>query len=481
MLTTYLKYCFILISSLHCFKGLLNLNFTFKNQLINFISPLLWAIVICITRSKISYITELFLVIIISCHSLLQFGLTIKITTITALIAVTLSHLLLVLSTITALPVLLLITSTVSNSYIETLLCITCAGILQCLLSIGLFRIKRFRRGMPFLLNKIPLSIVITICIIVMAFFVFAALPNTSYTHAALIFLLCIPFGFLLITWWRKQLNISYLNKAHQNEIKRLDAEIAQLKQDNEHMAYLIHKDNKLLPAMEHAVHTLLSNCGTMSSEEVQQQATSLLSDLNALINERKGMLDSQLKQHQTLPSTNLIRLDSILRYMCEKAESSGISFELHLDADIQPLIDSTIRLDALVTLIADLAENAIIATKDAKIKNIKIAFTIRNGVYCIDIYDSGIPFTPYTIANAGLKKASTHLDSGGSGIGLMTTFRLLIHSLSSFVIDELVEDERFTKMVSVQFDSLNQFRIYTKRTEILELERSNPRLIINS
>lgn len=143
-------------------------------------------------------------------------------------------------------------------------------------------------------------------------------------------------------------------------------------------------------------------------------------------------------------------------------------------------MINHPISEDALVTLIADLTENAIIATKESESKNIHLSLDMENNNFCISVFDSGIHFEPYTIENAGKKKASTHLNDGGSGIGLMTTFTFLREYLASFIIDETIENEKYTKKVTVLFDSLNEFRINSQRNEILAIGNARPDIILN-
>ena len=103
-----------------------------------------------------------------------------------------------------------------------------------------------------------------------------------------------------------------------------------------------------------------------------------------------------------------------------------------------------------------------------------------ENNHYNINVYDTGIPFEASTIRYAGIKKASTHLDTGGSGIGLMATFSSLRECGGSFVIDETIDTSPYTKKVSIVMDYLTGFRIYSYRNEILALAKSNPNILIN-
>lgn len=481
MIESYVKYFFMLICAFYCFTKLLNLSISKKKCLVNLIAFLFSGALIYFVRINMPYIIGITLIIVLYVHVTITYSTSVKITAITSLMSIGLSYTLFSISMLVISPIMLLIVSKTHDSDKIYFYFMPLIGIVQIFLAISLFHIKRLKRGMPFLLQKIPNSIGIFICCFIISLYSFIVILNSNDRLITIIVLISIILGILLFIWWRKQLTISYLNRAHKNELMQLEAELEKLKKDNDNMSALIHKDNKLIPAMEMAVNNLLTECSSSSDEHLNKRACELLSDLNKLTNERRGILDNQISHRNNLPTVGIIRFDSIISYMYEKARSMNINFDVCIDTDISQMIDTTVDLDTLVTLVADMTENAIIATNYSDNKNILLSFQNKNGVFSINVYDSGIHFEPYTIANAGLKKASTHLDTGGSGIGLMTIFRLLVRSLSSFVIDETIADTRYTKMVSVQFDSLNQFRIKSNRKEVLDLRKRNPRIIIET
>lgn len=481
MIEFYVKYLFMLICSFYCFTKLLNLSFAKKNYIISLGVFLVYDILICLAKLYVPHMMILVFIATIFVHSSIAHKTTFKITFMVTLISVGLNYFLFITSMLIISPLLLFIVSSTRDFEPFYFYLFSFIGFIQLILSIILFRFKRLKRGMPFLLKKIPNSLGVFICcFIIFLSTLFTMLESKNYFNEAIL-LICIILGVLLFIWWRRQLTISYLNRAHKNELMQLEVELEKLKKDNDNMSALIHKDNKLIPAMEMAVNNLLTEYSSSSDEHLNKRACELLSDLNRLTNERRGILDNQISQRNNLPTAGIIRFDSIISYMYEKARSMNINFDVRIDTDISQMIDTTVDLDTLVTLVADMTENAIIATNYSDNKNILLSFQNKNGVFSINVYDSGIHFEPYTIVNAGLKKASTHLDTGGSGIGLMTIFRLLVRSLSSFVIDETIEDTRYTKMVSVQFDSMNQFRIKSNRKEVLDLRKRNPRLIIET
>ena len=90
-----------------------------------------------------------------------------------------------------------------------------------------------------------------------------------------------------------------------------------------------------------------------------------------------------------------------------------------------------------------------------------------ENESFIISVYDSGITFEKKVIDNLGKRRITTHKKTGGSGIGLMTTAQLLRKHNASFVIDENVDSESYTKKVSVIFDGLSQCRLITATNKI--------------
>ncbi len=90
------------------------------------------------------------------------------------------------------------------------------------------------------------------------------------------------------------------------------------------------------------------------------------------------------------------------------------------------------------------------------------------------------IPFQPDTLLKIGKKRTTTHSDTGGSGIGLMTVFELIKKYNASFLIDESINNEFFAKNVSVVFDGLCEYRIKSTRPEIIKYcsDRKNIKLL---
>lgn len=480
MIESYVKYYFMLACGFYCFNKLLKLKTSKKQYAMNLILLFFTNILLFVARVNFPYITTVLLFIAIFVHANMTHNIDFKVSILASLLSIGLSYFLFALATILISPLLIFTAlKEYDTTYIDPFLMLL-TGFVQLIIVYSIFRIKRLQNGMPFLLQQRANTLGLFICCFIVFLTSLFTILNTDTDFYFLITIVSTILGFILFVWWRKQLTISYINRAHKNEILRLEAELEKVKKDNEHLGALIHKDNKLIPAMEMAVKDMLSEQISSSDELLAAKASTLLSDLNKLSTERAGVLNSSGHTRNHLPATGLIRVDSIISYMHEKASAMKANFQVMIDIDINELIKTSISEDSLVTIIADLTENALIAARGCDEKNILLEINKENDKFCLSIFDSGIHFEPYTIINAGKKRASTHTDTGGSGIGLMTTFELLRKCRGSYIIDETIDNPLYTKKVSVLFDMLNEFRIYSLRSEITDLSNEHQDIIIN-
>lgn len=484
MIESYIKYFFMLVCAFYCQTKILNKKITKLNIFKNVLAFTLSTLLIYIARMYAPHITILTLVIFCFVHSSLTYDTPFKLNIMGSLLSVTLCHFLFFISSvcITAITVIAIKNvDTLGNIYLITLPII---GVVQLFLARILFKLRPLKYGMPFLLQEIPNTIGIIICIFVVGLISLFTILDTNENFYGLIIIGSTILSFLLFIWWKAQMTLSYANKAANLEITRLDTTVKKLENDIEILSTLVHKDNKLIPAMEMAVCDLLNNLYINSNDDLHKHASTLLADIKKLSIERNGILEHTSEHRHSLPNLGLVRLDAALRYMYEKSFSNNLSLDISTLFKPEELIGKYISEDELVTLVCDLLENSFISTDNCKIRKILLEFSIytnndNKNIYCINFYDTGIPFTPFTIINAGKKRASTHLDKGGSGIGLMTTFSLLNKYCASFVIDEHPQNAEYTKKVSIVFDFLNQFRVYTSRKEILDITEQTSDVII--
>lgn len=198
---------------------------------------------------------------------------------------------------------------------------------------------------------------------------------------------------------------------------------------------------------------------------------------------DRSGMIAEYQSTNKTIPLTNVLSIDALMSYMLNKAREINIELELVISGSIKYMVENVICETDLNTIIADLVENAIIATKYSENKRIVVSIGIPEGNYEFEVFDSGIPFEADTIANLGIKKTTTHADSGGSGIGLITAFEIIKKYHASFMIEEITDNNSlYSKKISVAFDNQNRFIVKTSRyDEIKAITQREDLLVIKN
>ena len=400
----------------------------------------------------------------------------------TTVIAFALSYILFIISTAIVAGLNLLFPLNYFRYFLQLLCCA-----FQLLLMPIPFCFKRTKNGMPFLKSKIYALPVMIIGILVL--FAATTINNSIYSilYLSSLFLLLI-LSLLIHHYWISNLTKTYIDKLNErnladlnNVLSEKNEYITQLEQENKRLAKIIHKDNKLIPAMELAVQNYIS---ASNSEDTNTLATGkqLLEELTKLSEERKGIIFQQDMQCQKLPSTNVMSIDNLLTYMQQKALESDITFNVTISCDIPYLVEHIIEETELNTLLADLIENALIATRYNKGHHILLNMGIVSNAYSINIFDSGIPFTKEVLAKWGLEQITTHKDDDGSGIGLMTAYEIIKRHNASFMINEFAsENGLYTKETAVLFNNLNQYILHTARTEeeLAELNQRSDLIII--
>lgn len=412
------------------------------------------------------YITMPLLVLLIATFLGYQTNTRPSVAITTAAISFAISYSLFIFSTIIISTLALIF----PKNFIHTFFQILCL-ILQLLIMPIPFQFKRTKNGMPFLKKQYYSVPFMVISIFIL--FTSILLDNNNYNQIyLLIYIFLFIFAALIYLYWKNNLTKTYLDKLNIKNIESLNAELLEkqqyieaLEQDNQRLAKIIHKDNKLIPAMEYAVQTYIKESNLTS--ENTNRGMELLEELKRLSTNRKGMVTLQDKQCEKLPSCGITSLDDLLQYIQQKASESGITFHVTLSCDLKDLTASIIEENTLYTLLADLLENAIIATKYNNGKHILLNISMLSKYYSLHIFDSGIPFTKEVLVSLGQKQITTHENDSGSGIGLMQMYEILQQHNASLFIDEFAADSGlYTKKISIVFNKLNRYMLYTSRDE---------------
>lgn len=485
----FIKYLSIIISTIYSYNKILNYCSTNKTRICSSLFCITSPALCVLIKTYTPYPSSLFVLLI----SFIFFGAIYKSSLETTITATIISY---GISYITFNTSALLITIFIvlcipqPNFYHNNPYYYIFILILQSLTNILLFLPKRLKKGIPFLLNKLNNTSIMFLSIILL-FFVIILSNNTGYSSlfVYLYFVTTISTLFFFISW-RNGITRTYRDKLRDRDIdiltehiEELEAEYKKLAEDKDELAKIVHRDNKLVPAMLLSVESFLTEFSD-ATPEMKSRGQELMAELNKEAESRKGILKQQnQKCTAKLISTGIPYLDSVLTYMQEKAMSKDIVLSASGDPGIANLVARTIEEEDLKTLAADMLENAIIANTYNHGSNVYFVIGYFGKHLAIYVYDSGIPFTKEVLLDLGIQKHTTHEADGGSGIGLMTIFELVRKYRATYIIDEYsTPTGPYTKRITIVFDKRRKYILNTSRPkEEIDFLRQRADLIIES
>jgi signal transduction histidine kinase len=381
---------------------------------------------------------------------------------ITSTIAIVMSYIVYIISTILMSPIVLLVFQNeipieyydFMNSISIILICI-----LQYVICFSIFKIKRLRNGIPYLVKNQDHEIGLFVCILALIIVSLFSMRGADSANLLMFSVLILILGMILLIWWRKRVTEHYLKKTRERqyqafiqEIEEKNVQIQKLKEDNERLSKIIHKDNKLIPATELLVREY------MQSGSNVEQGQEILARLNALYQDRKGILSTSECFIQLPNQTGILSLDATLNYMSKRAQVKNIQFSVSLYKSMSDFLKEISEED-FNTLLCDLIENAILSANKASTKHVKVNFGYYS-CYFIEILDSGEPFSPEVLNQFGRIPITTRKETGGSGIGLVTILHILNNYKASLKIQTKNIEKPFTKKIIISFDEKNQIEI---------------------
>lgn len=253
--------------------------------------------------------------------------------------------------------------------------------------------------------------------------------------------------------------------KDYENKLKEKDNEIKKLSEERYEISRINHEFYNRQKALEQKV------------KEMETEASSEIGVIDRIENLTKEYSKSleDIKGKEKLPLTEVPEIDDMFKYMQTECSKNNIEFKLHIESEIYHLINKIIPKNKLETLIGDHLRNAIIAINSSKNKNKSILVMLGKieGKYELCIYDSGIELEIKTLEKLGTERITTHKETGGSGIGFMTTFQTLKECKASLVIEEKHKESEndYTKAIKIKFDGKNEYKIISYRAEKLKKE----------
>jgi signal transduction histidine kinase len=340
-------------------------------------------------------------------------------------------------------------------------------AICQYLLAFFLFKIKRFKKGFPFLFNNnaIIFTLIIAGLIILLTAYINEPTTDYGYNHF-LIFSLVIGILILgagIIIWIRRGIWRQYKKSMAEQNVVMLEQELAAAQKELYTYKQANHKTNHRLSSIERIVAGLVK---AFPDSEYSEELTVIHEDIKNLTQEYQEAIGWG-NENKALPGTKIKTIDNLFGHFAKVCVENNIGFVLNINGSILHMVEQVVPQNILETMIGDHIQNAInaINASDYTFRGIMVVLGLSGDCYELTVYDSGVPFEADILARLGKECVTTHAEKGGSGIGFMTTFEILREYKASLIINEkMAQHVKYTKSVSIRFDGKEQV--------IIEIER---------
>ena len=370
----------------------------------------------------------------------------------------------------------------IESNYLNLLILL----IIQSTLIYGFLKIKRFKNGFDFLQNRLNNDFVdmvmMNISTVIILVYCLAGTYLENYDKVKNVFISFIILSITMVITIQRTLTMYYKQKLlketmndYERELVEKDKEIERLKAEKFNISKITHEFYNRQKALEMSVKDNLSNMET--AEEL-----GALDRIQDLTKEYSQKLEA-MKSLPTLPLTEIPEIDDMFKYMQTECDKNKIEFRLKIVGDMFYLVNHIISKNKLATMIGDHIRDAIIAINFSKAtdREIFVILGIKDKKYELCIYDTGIEFEIDTLLKLGLEQVTTHKETGGSGIGFITTFETLNETKASLIIKELssLEENHYTKAVIIRFDNKHQYKICSYRAKEIKENNKDRKVII--
>lgn len=356
--------------------------------------------------------------------------------------------------------------------------------LIQLLLTYFLMKLKRLKNGLSFFndINNFGIGLILSGFVIIALVTISNDMLNPYSSFIVIfigLFICCIG----AIIWIKTSITRQYRkrlqeksNEYYNTIMAEKDGIIDELSSSNAFLSKIVHRDNHLMTSLQYSLNEFL-NCDNKQKQE------QILSELLTLAKERNELVLKEQFENKVLTSTGNSIIDGALLNMYIKASAHKINFDLIVTSDVNYLINHFISQTELETLLCDHIKDAIIAVEalGKSNGNILTSISMIDGIYEISVKDNGIEFEPDTLQKLGNERVTTHKESGGNGIGFMTSFDTLKKSNASLIISEYEPNKPFTKSVSFKFDGKGEFIINSYRNKILNKKITRSDITISS
>ncbi len=375
----------------------------------------------------------------------------------------------------------------INNNYLNLFIVL----VVLLILLYAFFKIKRFKNGFDFLCKKLNndfadiIVINISISVILIACLLGTIFDGIEEIRRNLLATFII-LGIIMIAIIQKTLNMYYKQKLlektlqeTQKELSEKEKELRNLNSEKFSVSKITHEFYNRQKAMELLVKQNINTNNNITEELTNKSILKIIKSLTEEYTEEFNAIKSLSK----LDTTGICEIDNMFKYMQSECEKNNIEFKLKIIGNIYPLINNIIPKNKLETLIGDHLRDAINAINSANKgkREILTILGIKNNIYELCIYDTGVDFEIETLMKLGLEPVTTYADKEGSGIGFITTFETLKQTRASLIITEqlLGEENYYTKSVTIRFDGKNEYKICSYRAEQIEKYSKNRQIVI--
>lgn len=352
----------------------------------------------------------------------------------------------------------------IKDEYINLIIIIVVYSIIINLI----IKIKRINKGITYIKEKFENRYfnILIINISVIIIFLIILIINYNSLDFEIIIIGLLLIAIMMNLTIQKSLQLYYKQKMLVKDLEETKAELEEKNNKIKELEKEIIKSGKKSHSISHRQKIL----------EHKLEELSMKSEISEMdIKSRIEKIGKDIRKEPVivLAKTGIAEIDDVLDYMKSECVKKKIDFQLQLSGNIYKMINNYVSKDELEILLADHIKNAIIAIEYSE--NINKSILVRlgrlDGTYGLYVYDSGIEFEIETFLKLGKKPATTHKDSGGTGMGFMNTFDTLRKHNASFIIEEYGKPvtDNFTKVLKFKFDNKNEFKICTYRKEEIE------------
>lgn len=414
--------CINLITYFVFIKLLNYKNSNFKSNVIMVMCSIVEAVSL---TYLLKVITSLPSIIIIYCIQGINMSLITKIkvkkSVIVTFISLSIVYLIYIMSIV---PISIIMKLINKNILKENIIIPILAFIMEYVILHFLFKMKRFKNGIPFLKNeeKVNNIGIIGVIFIGIVLIIYSIIPNT--THTRYIFIGLAIEAICLFIWLKKKITIYYKQKLKeqtvadlQNEIKEKDNKINEILEENKAIATINHKYSSRIKALEEFSSKIVSKPELVEKMKTEfgEDYTAFATQIKRISQEYSNEMKTKVTKENAIPKTGIFGIDTLLEHMSTEATKSNISLDVKINASINYMVEDIISESALETLLGDHIKDAIIAINCSNNTNrrILVVISIVDKCYEINFYDTGIEFEIDTLIKLGKEQITTHKETG--------------------------------------------------------------------